>query len=205
MLALGTATRFAARHPVLRQGEPSTHIVLVQDGWLKVTAGTGNAVEALLALRGPGDIVGERAALNGTPRSATVTALETVTALMVGADRFASFLDAHTHAARRLMSLVSDRHQSGDRRRLEFGTGPVRVRLAKLLLQLSDSYGELVEDGVAVALPLTQDELAATISAARESVTKMMAELRRRGVVRTGRRKLVVMRPEVLRRIAASG
>ncbi|TDC69170.1 Crp/Fnr family transcriptional regulator [Streptomyces hainanensis] len=205
LLALGGEARYAAREPVIRQHEPSTHVALVLTGRLKVTAHSRQAVEALLALRGPGDLIGERSALQATPRSATVTALVPSGLVLVTAERFVAYLDEHPHATRQLTTLMSDRLRAGDQRRLEYGTGQVRVRLAKLLLQLADSFGEEGADGITVGVPLTHDEIAATVSSSRESVTKALAELRGRNVLRTERRRLVLLRPEVLRRMAAVG
>lgn len=75
LLGLGRELSFASRAPLLRQDEPSSHILLIINGWTKVTTSAPNGYEALHALRGPGDIVGESASLTGRPRSATVTAL----------------------------------------------------------------------------------------------------------------------------------
>ena len=76
LLSLGRELNFAPRVALLHQSEPSSHVLFLVQGWTKVTASAANGYEALLALRGPGDIVGESAALTGRPRSATVTALE---------------------------------------------------------------------------------------------------------------------------------
>src|SRR4051794_17374000 len=74
LLSLGHELSYAPRTVRLHQSEPSSHVLIVTHGWTKVTAAAANGYEALLALRGPGDIVGESAALTGRPRSATVTA-----------------------------------------------------------------------------------------------------------------------------------
>ncbi|OEJ29482.1 transcriptional regulator [Streptomyces agglomeratus] len=204
LLAAGTELRYPARAVVLRKGEPSTHVLLVLDGWLKVTDGSQNGHEALLALRGPGDIVGESAALHGTSRSASLTALEPVRAVVVAAERFTAFLDAQPVAARKLMALITDRMRAGDRKRLELGACGVKERLARLLLELAEWHGERVPEGILVRVPLTQQELAGSVGASREAVTRLLSELRERGVVTTRRRSLVVVRPEVLRRIGGS-
>lgn len=85
LLALGSPMTYAPRQALLREHEPSAHVLLLLTGWTKVTAAAPNGYEALLALRGPGDIVGEFAALTSKPRSAHVTALEEVRAVAVEA------------------------------------------------------------------------------------------------------------------------
>ncbi|MFB7466924.1 Crp/Fnr family transcriptional regulator [Streptomyces sp. NPDC056224] len=202
--AAGVELNYPARTVVLRKGEPSSHVLLILDGWLKVTDDSASGHEALLALRGPGDIVGESAALNGTPRSASMTALEPVSGVVVAADRFTAFLDDHPAAARQLMAVISDRLRAGDRKRLELASCSVKERLARLLLELVEWHGERVPEGIAVRVPLTQQELAGSVGSSREAVTKLLGELRARGVVATHHRTLVVMRPAVLRRIGGS-
>jgi CRP-like cAMP-binding protein len=204
LMESGNELRYPARTAVLRRDEPSSHVLLILDGWLKVTASAETGHEALLALRGPGDIVGESAALHGTTRSASVSTLEPVRAVAVAADRFIGFLDAHPVAARQLMAVITERMRAGDRKRLEHASCGVRERLARLLLELSESYGEHHDEGVLLRVPLTQQELAGSVGASREAVTRLLRELRERGVVMTSRRSLVVVRPDVLRRIGGS-
>ncbi|MET8295512.1 Crp/Fnr family transcriptional regulator [Streptomyces sp. NPDC001272] len=201
---LGRELTFAPRARLIHQDEPASHVLLILHGWTKVTASAANGKEALLALRGPGDIVGESAALTGRARSADVTALEPVRAVAVDAERFRAFLARVPAAAFQLLALTSDRTRAGDRRRLEFASLSVRERLAVLLQDLARTHGRRTEEGVEVAVPLTKQELAGAVGASREMVQRHLKELRDRGIVITGRRALVILRPDVLRRIAQS-
>ncbi|WP_247746826.1 Crp/Fnr family transcriptional regulator [Streptomyces oryzae] len=205
LIGLGREMRFEPRLPLLRQHEPSSHVLLIRRGWTKVTATAANGYEALLALRGPGDVVGESAALTGHPRSATVTALEPVLAVAVDHDRFQRFLSDSPQVALRLLSLASDRTRAADRRRLEFASMRVRERFAALLLELARSHGRRNGQGIELTVPLSKQEMAGSIGASREMVNKLLVELRGRGVVATGRRSMVILRPDTLRRICAEG
>ncbi|MFD9884972.1 Crp/Fnr family transcriptional regulator [Streptomyces alboflavus] len=202
LLALGRVLPFAARAPLIHQHEPSSHVLLILHGWTKVTACAANGYVALLALRGPGDIVGESAALTGRTRSATVTALEPVHARAVERERFKEFLDQRPAASFALLSLTSDRTRAADRRRLEYASMNVRERFATLLLDLARLHGRRTEEGIELAVPLSKQELAGSVGASREMVQRLLRELRDRKAVTTGRRALVIIRPEVLRRIA---
>ncbi|MFI5865584.1 Crp/Fnr family transcriptional regulator [Streptomyces sp. NPDC051546] len=202
--ALGREVVYPARSALLHQHEPTAHILLVLHGWTKVTAAHPNGYQALLALRGPGDIIGESAALTSRPRAATVTALERVRAVVIGHEAFRAFLGSFPHVALQLLALASDRTRASDRRNLEFASLSVRERLAVLLLDLAQIHGRRTDEGVEVAVPLTKQELAGAVGASREMVQRQLKDLRDRGVVRTGRRALVIVRPDVLRRIAQS-
>ncbi|MEU8871708.1 Crp/Fnr family transcriptional regulator [Streptomyces javensis] len=205
LLDLGRVLRFAPRAPIIHQHEPSAHILLILHGWTKVVASAANGYEALLALRGPGDIIGESSALTGRPRSATVTALEPVEALAIEHDRFRIYLEEFPGASLTLLTLTSDRMRAADRRRLDFASLHVRERFAVLLLDLARSHGRRTSQGIELAVPLSKQELAGSIGASREMVQRLLKELREREAVATGRKTLVILRPEVLRQVARSG
>ncbi|MFC9426332.1 Crp/Fnr family transcriptional regulator [Streptomyces sp. NPDC056987] len=202
LLALGTPLRFIPRIPLIQQNEPSAHVLLILRGWTKVTASAANGYEALLALRGPGDIVGESAALTGRSRAATVTALEPVEAVAVEHDRFRDHLARSPQLALKLLALTADRTRAADRRRLEFASMSVRERFAVLLLDLARSHGRRTDEGIELSVPLSKQELAGAVGASREMVQRELKDLRERRAVVTGRRTLLILRPEVLRRIA---
>ncbi|MEU3060022.1 Crp/Fnr family transcriptional regulator [Streptomyces subrutilus] len=202
--SLGRELVYAPRTPLLHQHEPTAHVLLVLTGWTKVTASSPNGYQALLALRGPGDIIGESAALTRRPRSATVTALEPVRAVIIEHETFRAFLGRCPEAALQLLALSADRQRTGDKRRLEFAALSVRERLAVLLLELAQLHGRRTAEGVEVSVPLTKQELAGAVGASREMVQRLLKDLRDRGVVSTGRRALMIVRPDVLHRIAQS-
>ncbi|MFI1103083.1 Crp/Fnr family transcriptional regulator [Streptomyces melanogenes] len=204
LLALGRELSFASRAPLIHQHEPSSHVLLILHGWTKVTAAAANGYEALLALRGPGDIVGESAALTGRPRSATVSALEPLKAVAIEHERFKEFLSGSPAVALKLLGLTADRTRAADQRRLEFGSMSVRERFAVLLLDLARTHARRTDEGIELGVPLSKQELAGAVGASREMVQRLLKELRDRGAVHTGRRELVILRPDVLRRIAGT-
>jgi CRP-like cAMP-binding protein len=202
LLSLGHELSYAPRTVLLHQSEPSSHVLIVTHGWTKVTAAAANGYEALLALRGPGDIVGESAALTGRPRSATVTALEPVRTVALVREHFRDFLARSPAVSFALLGLTSDRTRAADRRRLEFASMSVRERFAALLLDLARTNGHRTEEGIELSVPLSKQELAGSVGASREMVQRLLKELREREAVLTGRRTMVILRMDVLRRIA---
>src|SRR3954454_20359497 len=71
----GVARRFDRGATIVHQGEVPGRVVLIESGHAKVCATTEDGKEVVLAFRGPGDIIGEAAAVSGGPRLATVRAL----------------------------------------------------------------------------------------------------------------------------------
>lgn len=189
----------------MREGDRSTHVVLLRSGFVKVTACLDNGHEALLAIRVGGDIVGEMAAIDDAPRSATVTACGEVVASIVRESDLRLFLSTHPDAAVAIAGIVAQRLRWANRRRVEFGGYSVKVRLARVLAELATAYGHRVPRGLVIGVDLTQPEMAALTGSAEVTVHKALAELRRDGLVTTGYRRTTVLDLARLRRTAGMG
>ena len=202
ILPSGRIAHFAPREKLFCEGEPSYHIAILIAGIVKITASTANGREALLGLRGAGEIVGEIAALYGSPRSATVRALDDVQARLVPASAFVNGLRRHPDALFSLLHAVVGRLRESDRRRLEFAGSDVRERVARLLAELAGTHGEPAADGsVTIGLPLSQTEIAGATGASREAVAKALRALRACGAVATSRQRITVLDRDALMRI----
>ncbi|GLW64931.1 Crp/Fnr family transcriptional regulator [Actinomadura rubrobrunea] len=187
---------YSARTPLCYQGEDSDHIIIIESGWAKVTSTTPDGREVVLAVRGPGDLICESAVLAARRRSATVTALNPVRALVVPAARFTGFLDAHPAVWRLVSGTLVQRQDDADRRLQAHVSAKGAQRLAGLLAQLAEmsaKHGPPEPDGgIAIAPPLSQEELGSWMDASRETVARALNNLRSRGLVRTGWRKIIV-------------
>jgi hypothetical protein len=92
--AAATERRFLTGAVLCREGTPGERVYLIRSGWTKVCVQTSGR-ERIIARRGPGDIVGERAAMPTGTRSATVVAEELVHAYVMTADGFLAFVRSH--------------------------------------------------------------------------------------------------------------
>ena len=147
-------------------------------------------------------MIGELAGETAGYRTATVQAIGTVRALIVGFEKFSSFLDSHLgagHAYRRMFAQRWNDTQSLLRSRSVTNGAQ---RLARLLLDLADRHGIQADREVHVAMPLTQVELASMAGTSRATVTRALSNWRGRGIIRTGQRDLTITDPGTLRRIA---
>jgi CRP/FNR family cyclic AMP-dependent transcriptional regulator len=199
LLASGRTERWRTGTVVFHVGDSSDYVLLIQQGQLKVWSVSARGTEAVLGIRGPGDLVGEFSAIDGGPRSATVTALGQVQAAVVQGHAFRQFLLDHPAAMLALLGRITARVREADQQRIDFGSYDVRERVARLLLNLVDTYGEPGDNGQAtVAVPLSQAELAAATSASREAVARALRELRDSGTVSTHRRRITVLRRDLL-------
>jgi len=177
------------------EGDPSTHVFVLVDGWVKIVGVTSDGHELTLALRGRGDTVGEVAGETTGYRNATVQAVGTVRALIVPYERFSSFLDAHDGADRAYRRMVTRRWNDAESMLRARSVTSGAQRLAGLLLELADSE-------LQTATTLTQEELASLTGASRATVTRALSNWRRRGIIRTGQRDITITDLGALRKIA---
>jgi CRP/FNR family transcriptional regulator, cyclic AMP receptor protein len=194
----GRARRYARGSRLFHEGERSDFLVLLLSGRVKIVTSSEDGAESLLSVRGPGDLVGEFAAIDGAPRLATALALEPLEGVVLTADEFRAFLARFPRTSLQLVRALVDRLRESDRRRMEFGAHDVTGRLAWLLAELSGQRPAVDGRGV---VELSQQELAGLIGASRESVARALAVLRRRGLVETGRRAVIVVDGTALRQI----
>jgi CRP/FNR family cyclic AMP-dependent transcriptional regulator len=192
LLELGIPQEFRPGKVLLREQEASTHVFLLVDGCVKITGATPEGHLALLAIRVGGDLVGELAAMDGQPRVATVTTAGRVQARLVSQAEFRRFLLGFPDVSLAVSSSVGAKLRWATRRRIDFGSREVRIRLARVLLELAKSYGVPAERHLRIGVALTQPELAALVGAAEPTVHRALAGLRREGIVETGYRRVCV-------------
>jgi CRP/FNR family transcriptional regulator, cyclic AMP receptor protein len=201
LLRNGMRRRFHKGDVLLLEGDRSSMVFVITGGWVMVSSTSDEGRRVVLAFRGPGDIVGELAALDAYPRSATVTALGDVVTSVLTAEVFRLHLATMPAFNAQIIRTLGSRLRDADSHRRELATLPVLQRLCRLLIRLAGQGGTHTLDGVVVEFSLAQHDLAAAIGATRETTAKALGVLRERGLIQTGRR-LTVLHEDVLRRIA---
>ncbi|MFC9653357.1 MULTISPECIES: Crp/Fnr family transcriptional regulator [unclassified Streptomyces] len=216
VMALGHRKRFAADAHLLTEGDRSTHIMIILQGWVTVSVATDRgATRLILGLRGPGELLGEMAALDSHPRSATVRALGPIEAQVISGDAFRRFLALHPRVSGLVIRQLTFRLRSADQERSALASLTVLQRLASRLTELSRAEpsgpyapGPVAPPAAAGTSPagtvvhLAQDELAATVGATREAVAKALRLLRGQQIVRTGNRRVEILDPALLALLA---
>jgi CRP/FNR family cyclic AMP-dependent transcriptional regulator len=203
VLGLGWAQKFPAGATMMYEGEPGERVMILSSGRAKVTRVLEGGHETLLSIRDPGDVVGELAFIDGQPRIASVSALDPVEAQIIGSSAFRAHLERSSRAAMSLLEVVVRRLRETTVKRSQFAASDTVGRLSARLIELADRYGDRTEDGIAITLALSQEELAAWTGASRAGVAQALHTLRELGWIATSRRRLLIRDLDALRRRAA--
>ena len=198
-----TLRTFARGHALLHEGQLPDRVILLISGRVKVYRATSDGREVVLAIRGPGELVGEHAAIAEVPRSASVVAIEKVEAHVLSPAEFVDFLVDRPKAMLALLRMLTRRLRDADDKRVEFTALTTMGRVALRLVELGDAWGRREGDVIRIALPLSQEELAGFTGASVESVGRALQQMRTLGWIQTGRREIRILDMDALRRAAA--
>jgi CRP-like cAMP-binding protein len=185
--------------PILRFGAAGDDVVVVLEGRVKLVAPGAEDREVVLAMRGPGELIGEMAALGGQRRTATALAVDDVDVGYLRAAELRAFLLEHPDVAMVVIRMLVHRLTEADLDRIDLATQDSVGRLAKRLLELAADHGIAVPEGTRIELSLTQDELASWTGATRETVSRALRLMRRLGWIASDQRAITVIDAAALR------
>jgi CRP-like cAMP-binding protein len=188
LLSAGTPRQYSAeRETLIAEGDTSTFVLVLLEGVVKVTRVAENGSEAFLALRIGGELVGEFAALDGRPRSATVATGGAVTVMRIAGPAFTELLRRHGGLAASVTRSIIDKTRSATDRRVDFLSYDGGRRVARILYDLAQRHGHPGPRGITLEFSLTQPELAGLASISEPQVQRVLRDLRQDGIVARGR------------------
>jgi CRP-like cAMP-binding protein len=156
----------------------------VEEGLLKASIAAPAGGERILAILGPGSVVGELSMIDGGPRSASVTALRDSKLSFVGRTAFAAFGESRPDLYRHVATLLSRRLRDTDDALVATNFLSVKARVARALLSLAEAFGRDIGQGrILIRQKVSQSDLAAMAGIARENVSRVLNDWGSRSLV----------------------
>jgi CRP/FNR family transcriptional regulator, cyclic AMP receptor protein len=179
-----TAMRLKADEVLFLAGDGGDGCYRVEDGLLKVTMVSRAGNERILAFLGPGAIVGELSLIDGLPRSASVVAVRPATLSFLSRAAFEDFANKRPEIYKSLLTLIAARLRETDATVAAGSFLPLRGRVACTLLELAQDFGQDVGAGrIVIRQKIGQSDLAAMAGIARENVSRILNDWKRRKLV----------------------
>lgn len=195
----GTSRNYRAGTVLFRESDRGGFVLAVRNGRVKVFVSTPSGREIVLAIKAPGDLLGELSAIDGRPRSATAVAIEPGQAVVVSNEVFDDVIDSHPRLAVRLLRTLATQLRDTNTFSTEHQDADVPTRVARRVLYIAERFGEHCGPGVQISFALSQDDLAGWVGASREATSRALAQLRAAGLVTTGRLRIAVPELAALR------
>ena len=150
-------------------------------GWIKIRTHNLDGKEVTLNIIGKGEIIGEMAAIEEAPRSTDAITLTTAEVCSIPAAEFYGLLQTYPLAGIRLAQLIAKRLRQLNRR-LRLREAESLTRVADTLLFLAEGQGRNTDQGIAIP-NLPHRELSSISGLARETVTRALTKLEKRGLI----------------------
>ena len=176
--------RLAPQQMLFIAGDPGDGCYQVEEGLLKVVAPSPSGGDRILAILGPGELVGELSMIDGLPRSASVSALRESKLSFVSRSVFNAVTHKQPEIYRHITALLARRLRDVDDALTATSFLPLKARTARALLGLSDAFGKDVGSGrILIRQKFSQGDLAAMAGVARENCSRILQDWTRRSLV----------------------
>jgi len=169
---------------LFERGDAGDGCYWLRRGVVTVCADSASGEQRILAILGPGALIGELAMIDGLPRSATVQAVRNCSLTFVSRAAFTAMLRRHPELHTEIMATLAARLRQSDEDMIASSFLTVRARVARALLQFARHLGEETDRGrVLIRHRVTQRDLAAMAGVARESVSRTLGVWQREKLV----------------------
>lgn len=179
---------------IFHQGDESRQVYFVLRGKVRVYKISPSGSETSIDIFGENDIIGELAALDNRPRSATAKAITPVSLLIMAQDAFLHRLQSIPGLALGLARMLAQKLRWTAAYAESIAQYDAAGRLLHIILINNDRYGSDLENGQRlVPLGLNQTDLASMIGARREWVNRILSDWRKRGLLEFGNGEITIL------------
>ena len=187
---------------LFHEGDPGDQLYFIVSGKIKLGRTASDGRENLVAVMGPGEIFGEMALFDPSPRSTSATAVSETRLAGLKHENLRKVIQHSPEVSAQLLQALARRLRRTNENLADLVFSDVPGRVAKALLDLADRFGRPATDGILVAHELTQVELAQLVGASRETVNKALADFAGRGWLRLEARAVLLLDVDRLQRRA---
>jgi CRP-like cAMP-binding protein len=189
---LSSRRRFPKDTVVFFENEEGDFFFMILEGRIKVTILGDDGREVILSMLGPGDFFGEMALLDNEPRSATAIAVEESELLQLHRTDFQSVLTDNRSIQHALIKILTGRLRRANHQISTLALLDVYGRVARVIVDMAREEGRRLRDGRIAFRRATHQEIANRIGTTRETVTRMLKDLERQGLIHVEGKEIVV-------------
>jgi CRP-like cAMP-binding protein len=190
------------RQVIYLPGDPGQAVFFVNGGRIKISKVTRDGKELTLAYRGPGEVFGELVMIDGGPREEMAEAMENALVTELERGEFERLVQKEGMIGYRLSRVIAQRRREVENKIEQLIFKDVNAKLAELLLRLATEYGIEDSRGTLVSLKITHQEMANLIGSTRETVSLTLSQFKRKGLIQTDGRKVILADRDGLRALA---
>lgn len=178
---------------VIRPGDPPPGIFYIDEGLVKAYDITKYDEENLLIIRKADELFPLIWAITGQERHVIYQALAPTTTWQISRPDFLEFIKRRPEALAPLLDMTIEMYRLHSERILNLEYRTVRERIISFLLTMSQRFGKQVAGGVLIEVPLRHQDIASSVNATRETTSRELSALERKGLLRN-KQSLILLR-----------
>lgn len=186
---------FSAGETIYVAGERAANLYVVATGKIKIVRTTPAGKTIVLGIIGPGDFFGSLSALGDKTYTDTAVAHTGCCTLSIAGSEFQTILRRYPLVATSALEIVAARLRAMHELVEQLGAHSAEERIASILLTLAAKLGEKRGNSVLIQTPLSRQDVAEMTGTTPETVSRIMAQFRKSGLVRSGRRWVAILDP----------
>ncbi|HVR42135.1 MAG TPA: Crp/Fnr family transcriptional regulator [Thermoanaerobaculia bacterium] len=188
------------------EGDVPRGVYIVCRGEAKLSTTSSDGKTLIVRIAEAGEVLGASATILGRPYELTAETLEPSQVSFVRRDDFLRFVETRPEASLNTARVLSEKYQSAQREIRSLGLSRTTAeRLARLILDWCDASGTETPRGTRIRVLLTHEDIAQRIGTTRETVTRLLSDFRRRGVVEVKGSSFTVLDRGVLEDLVGAG
>ncbi|MCK6555590.1 Crp/Fnr family transcriptional regulator [Candidatus Binatia bacterium] len=199
--ACGVSAVYRRRQVIFHERTPASGLYILCHGAVKLYQSDRFGRDHILEVAGPGDVLGELPTDPSEPYSVSAEAVTDAQLCYLPRERLVPFIEAYPQVGVRLIAALSRALSAARRKVRTLALKNAEGRLAELLLQLAPGNGGEGRP-TRVPMPYSRREIGEMIGVSTETAIRLLAGLKQKRVIEFGRRDLVLVDPERLKRLA---
>ena len=195
----GTRLTYKKGEFIIRPGETPSGIFYICSGLVKAYDITKYGEENLLIIRKENEIFPLIWAITGQERHVIYEALAPTEVLRLDRDKYLKYIETNNEVLAPLLDMAVEMYRIHSERIINLEYRSVRERLISFLLTMSNRFGKETDQGTVIEVPLRQQDIASSINASRETTSRELTALDRKGLVDSGQSMIILKDIETLR------
>ncbi|KXS43541.1 MULTISPECIES: Crp/Fnr family transcriptional regulator [unclassified Candidatus Frackibacter] len=184
---------------IFLEHEPGEALYFIKTGQVKLSKMLETGEEQILRILQEGDIFAEVVLFDQGPYPATAEVIEDAKIGMIKSEDVNELIKENPEIAIKILNVMSKRLRQAQMKIRDLGLKDTRGRTASMLIKLAEEYGKDAKEGIELDLSLTREEFANLIGTSRETITRILSDFKDDGLVKVGRKKIVILDLESLK------
>lgn len=188
----GTQLKYNKGEFIIRPGETPTGVFYIETGLVKAYDITKYGEENLLIIRKENEVFPLIWAVTGQERNIIYQAIATTTVWRISQECYIKYIQEDKEALAPLLDMVVEMYRIHSERIINLEYRTVRERLISFIVTMSQRFGRETDEGILIDVPIRQQDIASSINSSRETTSRELSGLEKKGLIKTDPHYLLI-------------